>query len=128
MFSTPEFEEDQRRIVEGHRLSGYMTGKLLDSLYEAFQLDNVKDEKRRRMIEQQVKIMMQRMAPFLAEILELVEAQKDEIYELETEVDRFLYTNMKMIDTLRHNGLLKDEHTKEPPREQLRKMRAARTR
>jgi hypothetical protein len=78
------------------------------------------------MIEQQVKIMMQKMAPFLAEILELVEAQKDEIKELETEVDKFLYTNMKMIDTLKGNGLLKDEHTKEPPREVLRKMRARR--
>ena len=127
MFANLDFEEDQRRIVQAHQLSGYMTGKLLDSLYDAFQLDNVKDEKRRRMIEQQVKIMMQRMAPFLAEILELVEAQKDEIKELEDEVDRFLYTNMKMIDTLRSNGLLKDEHTKEPPRETLRKMRAART-
>lgn len=127
MFANEDFEQEQKRMIEAHRMSGYMTGKLLDSLYEAFNLQEIKDEKRRRMVEHQVKIMMQRMQPFLVEILELVEAQKDEIYELETEIDKFLYTNMKMIDTLRKHGLMSNEFTKEPPREQLRKMRIART-
>ena len=126
MFNSREDELEFKIQSDNARFTGAATGKFMGELLKVFEVDKIKDADRKRQAEKSVVGIFHRLNPFLVELLEVVESQREEIYILKEEIDKFLFTNAIMIEKLKTNGMYDGEGSKVPTREQVRGLRSQR--
>lgn len=116
------FDLDPKKLSEDASFRVAASGQLLKYLMEAFGMDKIHDQQVKKQTEKMVIFIMEKMNPFLVELLEVVESQREEVEVCRQEIDKFLFTNSIMITKLKKHRIYDGEASQIPDREQLRKM------